>query len=193
MIRRMNVWLTSKIKQTALVLKAGVVTLKYPFEPHPPAKDFRGKPHWDHHKCTGCGGCAGHCPARTILIRDLCQELRIMLYDASRCTYCGRCADVCPEGAITMTSSFENATDDKEDLTESMELFMLTCQRCGRCYNHETTNLIDKMGQKGFRYDSLEARALIPVSSEHLDPELIEKTKGYSRPGGLEKEEAKKC
>ena len=74
-------WLTSKIKQVLLVLKPGVVTLKYPFEPHPPAKGFRGQPVWDHHKCVGCGGCAAHCPARTILVRDICQDLRVLVYD----------------------------------------------------------------------------------------------------------------
>ncbi len=175
-------WITSKLKQVIMVIKAGVVTLKYPFEPHPAPENFRGKPHWDHHKCVGCGGCANHCPARTILIRDLCQELRIMLYDASRCTFCGRCADLCPENAITMTGSFEIATDDKEDLTESVELFMLTCQRCGRCYNHETNNIIDKMDLKGYRYDNIKARALIPVVSDRYNKELYDKTMNYTRP-----------
>jgi hydrogenase-4 component H len=176
------VWLTSKIKQVLMVLKPGVVTLNYPFEPHPVAKDFRGQPSWDHHKCVGCGGCAAHCPARTIMIRDVCQDLRIMLYDGSRCTYCGRCADVCPEDAITMTEQYELATNDKNDITVNMELFMLTCQRCGRCYNMETTNMIDKMGMRGFRYDSLEARAVIPKVSEHFDDKMLEESDHYKRP-----------
>lgn len=175
-------WLTSKIKQVLLVLKAGVVTLKYPFAPSPVPPDFRGQPAWDHHKCVGCGGCAAHCPARTILIRDVCQELRVMLYDGSRCTYCGRCADVCPEEAITMTGQFELATDDRNDITVSMELFMLTCQRCGRCYNMETTNVIDRMGMRGFRYDNLQVRALIPVTTEQLDTKMLEETEQYRRP-----------
>jgi hydrogenase-4 component H len=176
------VWLTSKIKQVLLVLKPGVVTLKYPFAPHGVEKDFRGQPSWDHHKCIGCGGCAAHCPARTIMIRDVCQDLRIMVYDGSRCTYCGRCADVCPESAITMTENFELATNDKNDISVSMELFMLTCQRCGRCYNMETTNMIDKMGLRGYRYDNLEARAVIPKATEHFDPKLIEESDRYKRP-----------
>ncbi|MCK7541268.1 MAG: 4Fe-4S binding protein [Marinilabiliales bacterium] len=96
-------WLASKIKQVLMVMKPGVVTLKYPFEPRPAPENFRGAPHWDHTKCIGCGGCADHCPARTIMVRDLCQEIRVLLYDGSRCTYCGRCADVCPEKAIAMT------------------------------------------------------------------------------------------
>ncbi|MBN2159150.1 MAG: 4Fe-4S binding protein [Spirochaetes bacterium] len=175
-------WLTSKLKQVLMVIKPGVVTLKYPFEPRPVPKDFRGQPSWDHHKCVGCGGCAAHCPARTILIRDVCQDLRIMLYDGSRCTYCGRCADVCPEGAITMTEQFELATNDRNDITVNMELFMLTCQRCGRCYNMETTNMIDKMGLRGFRYDNLEVRAVIQKATEHFDEKLLEESDRYKRP-----------
>lgn len=175
-------WLTSKIKQVLMVLKPGVVTLNYPFEPHPVEKNFRGQPSWDHHKCVGCGGCAAHCPARTIMIRDVCQDLRVMVYDGSRCTYCGRCADVCPEDAITMTEQFELATNDKNDITVNMELFMLTCQRCGRCYNMETTNMIDKMGLRGYRYDNLEARAVIPRATEHFDEKMLEESDHYKRP-----------
>jgi hydrogenase-4 component H len=175
-------WLTSKIKQVLLVLKPGVVTLKYPFAPRPVEKDFRGQPAWDHHKCVGCGGCAAHCPARTIMVRDICQELRVMVYDGARCTYCGRCADVCPEDAITMTEQFELATGDRDDVTVTMELFMLTCQRCGRCYNMETTNVIDKMGLKGYRYDHLEMRAVIPKATERLDAKVLEETGRYERP-----------
>jgi len=178
----MTVWLTSKIKQVLMVLKPGKVTLGYPFTPNPAPRDFRGQPYWDHHKCIGCGGCAAHCPARTILVRDLCQELRVMLYDSSRCTYCGRCADVCPESAITMTDKFKLATGDREDLTERMELFMLTCQRCGRCYNMETENIIDKMDLKGYRYDNLDARALIPKATECIDTAVLSETETYQRP-----------
>jgi hydrogenase-4 component H len=177
------VWLTSKIKQVLLVLKPGVVTLKYPFEPHPVPKNFRGQPVWDHHKCIGCGGCAAHCPARTILVKDVCQDLRILMYDGSRCLYCGRCSDVCPEDAITMTEQFEISSNDKNDITSTVELFMLTCQRCGRCYNMEKTNMIDKMGLKGFRYDNLELRVPIPRVTERFDEALLQESDRYQRPG----------
>ncbi|MCM2322600.1 MAG: 4Fe-4S binding protein [Oligoflexia bacterium] len=169
-------WLTSKLRQILMVLRAGVVTLKYPFEPRPVPEGFRGAPVWDHHKCIGCGGCADHCPARSILIRDVCQELRVMLYDGSRCTYCGRCADVCPEKAIRMSEAYELACDRREDVTTRLELFMLTCQRCGRCYEMENKNAIDRLSLKGFRYDNLERRALVRTSTERLSPELLKKT-----------------
>ncbi len=175
-------WLTSKIKQILMVLKPGVVTLKYPFEPRPAPKDFRGAPRWDHTKCVGCGGCANHCPARTIMTRDICQEIRILLYDGSRCTYCGRCADLCPEKAIAMTSDFELATPSREDITTTLELFMLTCQRCGRCFDMEITNVIDKLDLRGYRYDDLEARAVLRRTSDRLDTALLEETENTSRP-----------
>ena len=179
-------WLTSKIKQVLLVLKPGVVTLKYPFEPHPVPKNFRGAPHWDHHKCVGCGACSDHCSSRTILVRDICQEIRVMLYDGSRCTYCGKCADVCPEKAITMTERFELATENTDDLTERMELFMLTCQRCGRCYDMENKNAIERLDMKGYRYDNLETRAFIRKSTEQFDESMLKMSDNYKRPTKME-------
>jgi hydrogenase-4 component H len=176
------VWLTSKLKQVLMVLRPGVVTLNYPFEPTPTPKDFRGAPVWDHHKCLGCGGCSDHCVARCILVRDLCQELRVMLYDGSRCTYCGRCADVCPEKAITMSPAFELACDHREDVTTRLELFMLTCQRCGRCYDMENHNALDRLGLKGFRYDNLETRAMIKKTSPQLSATLTRDSEDYTRP-----------
>ena len=175
-------WLTSKIKQVFMVLKPGIVTLSYPFDPQPVPENFRGKPGWDHHKCLGCGGCAAHCPARTILVRDICQELRVMLYDASRCTYCGRCAELCPEKAITMTGKYQLATEDKNDNTERLEIFMLSCQRCGRCYDLEITNRIDRMDIRGYRYDNIEARAFIRKTSDQFDRDIFLETEEYKRP-----------
>ncbi len=180
-------WLWTKIKQLTLFRKAGRVTLKYPFEPRPAPEGFRGQPLWDHTKCLGCAGCANHCPARTIFLRDLCQELRVLLYDSSRCTYCGRCADLCPEKAITMSDKYELATDNREDITQTIELFMMTCQRCGRCYDMEIKNYLDRLQTLGYRYDSLQVRKVIRLSTAEFQPEWLEKTSTYSRPERLEK------
>jgi hypothetical protein len=38
------------------------------------------------------------------------------------------------------------------------------------------------MSMKGYRYDNLETRAFIPVSTEHLDTALLEKTEKHKRP-----------
>jgi len=105
-----------------------------------------------------------------------------MLYDGSRCTYCGRCAEICPEDAITITTEFELATEDTNDVTERMELFMLTCQRCGRCYDMENSNVIERLDLRGYRYDSLETRALIRTTTDQLDQNMLKKTENYQRP-----------
>jgi len=81
-----------------------------------------------------------------------------------------------------MTDRFELATDDKADITQTTELFMATCSRCGRCYDHEITNAIDRMNERGYRYDNLEYRVVIPRSTEHLDDDLLKKTETYKRP-----------
>ncbi|HEK85792.1 MAG TPA: 4Fe-4S dicluster domain-containing protein [Candidatus Aminicenantes bacterium] len=180
-------WLWNKIKQLAISWKSGVVTLRYPFEPRPAPVGFRGQPIWDHTKCIGCAGCANHCPPRTIFLRDICQEIRVLLYDSSRCTYCGRCADLCPEKAITMSDRYELATDNRQDITQAVELFMMTCQRCGRCYDLEIKNSLDKLHTLGYRYDSLEVRKVIRHSTAEFTPEMLEKTKAYERPKQLEK------
>lgn len=178
-------WLISKLRQLALVLRPGVVTLRYPFEPAVAPEGFRGRPVWDHHKCLGCGACSDHCSARCILVSDPCQELRVMLYDGARCTYCGRCAEICPEQAITMSGDFEMASGDREDLTTRLELFMLTCQRCGRCYEMENDHVLDRLDLKGYRYDHLEARAMIRKTSPQWSADLVRESKTYSRPTGL--------
>ena len=109
-----------------------------------------------------------------------------------------------------MTEQFELATNDKNDIASSLELFMLTCQRCGRCYNMETTNMIDRgqscssspycssgrgrcynmettnmidrMDLRGFRYDNLELRVPFPKATERFDEAMLEESDRYRRP-----------
>jgi len=145
----------SKLKEAIICLKAGKVTLPYPFEAAPVPGRFRGRPVFHIERCIGCGGCANNCPAREILISDVCQEIRVMRYLGQRCTYCGRCADVCPEHAITMSGEFETATNDKKDLQQELEVFMGTCQRCGRCF--AAPGPLEQLMMKGYRMDDLPA------------------------------------
>ena len=98
--------ISSKVKEAIICLKAGRVTLPYPAQPRPAPDKFRGRPVFDASRCIGCAGCANNCPAREILIFDVCQEIRVLHYLGRRCTYCGRCADVCPEKAIRMIQDF---------------------------------------------------------------------------------------
>jgi hydrogenase-4 component H len=157
----------SKVKEALIGLRAGRVTVPYPFVAAPVPERFRGRPKFDAAKCIGCAGCANHCPAREILVFDICQELRILKYLGRRCTYCGRCADLCPEKAITMSREFENATNDVRDLQQELELFMSTCQRCGRCFKE--TSPLEKMMMNGYRFDDLERDRWIYRSQAYLD------------------------
>jgi hydrogenase-4 component H len=154
--------LLSKLKETLICLRAGRVTLPYPFEPHDPAPGFRGKLEVDADLCFGCGGCAAVCPAGVILVADNDRHTRLMTFAWSRCTYCGRCEEVCPEGAITMGADFETATDSPEDMVVTLEVFMGPCGRCGRCFVPPTA--LDHLPVIGFRCDTEAARpgALMP-------------------------------
>jgi hydrogenase-4 component H len=152
----------SKLREVVICLSAGRVTLPYPAIARPVPERFRGRPIFDAAKCTGCAGCANNCPAREILVQDICQEIRVVQYLGRRCTYCGRCADVCPEGAITMSREFETATDDIGDMHQRLELFMSTCQRCGRCFREPSA--LDQLKLKGFRADEIQTGRWVPVS-----------------------------
>ena len=138
----------SKLKEAIICFSNLRVTLPYPYEPRIPEDDFRGKIEIDQRKCIACGGCANVCPARLIRFFDDGEKTR-MVFHLDRCTYCGRCAEVCPENAIVMTKEYETVTNDKDDLTIEQEIYMATCQRCGRCF--ETDNMIDKIPTKRMR------------------------------------------
>jgi hydrogenase-4 component H len=139
----------SKLKEAIICLRAGRVTLPYPFAPRPPAAGFRGLVSVDAEKCIGCGGCANVCTPRAIVVTDPSQDRRVIEFFLERCTYCARCAEVCQEKAITVTEQFETATNDVNDLHLKVELFMGSCQRCGRCFEPATP--LDKMMVTGFR------------------------------------------
>lgn len=159
----------SKLKEAMVGLKAGCVTLDYPAQPRPVAENFRGRPIFDAQKCIGCAGCANNCPAREILVFDVCQEIRILKYLGRRCTYCGRCADVCPEKAITMSLEYETATNQIGDLRQRLDLFMSACQRCGRCFKE--TSPLEKLKLTGYRFDDLENERWIFRSRACLETE----------------------
>jgi hydrogenase-4 component H len=141
--------LLSKLREAWICLKAGRVTLPYPFAPHDPSPNFRGKISLDRDACFGCGGCANVCPAGVIVVHDPDQHTRVLEFFWRRCTYCGRCEEVCPEGAITLSQQYENATTNPNDLYIRLEVFMGPCQRCGRCFPPPTP--MERLMKTGFR------------------------------------------
>ena len=98
--------------------------------------------------------------------------MRILKYAGRRCTFCGRCAELCPEKAITMSGQFETATNAISDLGQKLDLFMSTCQRCGRCFDEPTNtqrNALDKLKMKGYRFDKLEEDRWVFKSKAYLE------------------------
>lgn len=130
-------FLRAKYREAKICLAAGRVTLPYPFEPADPAPGFRGLPSVDASRCTGCGGCASVCAPGLITIDDEGPRARFT-WSLARCIYCARCAEVCPEDAVTMSAEFETATADVAALTMRVDVFMGSCNRCGRCYRTQT-------------------------------------------------------
>ncbi len=146
----------SKLREAWICLKAGRVTLPYPFAPAVPAEGFRGRVTVDAERCIGCAGCANVCTPRAIVVSDPSQEIRTLEFFLERCTYCARCAEVCPEKAITVTKEFETATNQVSDMHMKVEVFMGTCRRCGRCF--PPASALDKMMVTGFRNGTAPAR-----------------------------------
>ncbi len=163
--------LASKFQEALICLRAGRVTLPYPARAEPVPEKFRGRPIFDAAKCIGCAGCANNCPAREILVVDVCQEIRVLQYLGRRCTYCGRCADVCPEKAITLSRDFETATNRIGDLQQRLELFMSTCQRCGRCFKEASA--VEQLKLKGYRFDDVQNERWVFRSRSYLESEPV--------------------
>jgi len=129
--------LVGKVKEAVICLSAGRVTLPYPYKPIEVPDHFRGLPLVDAARCIGCGGCVSVCPANLISVEDDGPRA-LFTWQLERCTFCGRCAEVCPEEAVAMTRRFETATDNLGDLRMEVEVFMGSCNRCGRCYSTQT-------------------------------------------------------
>ena len=129
-----------ELKEAITALIKGPYTSKFPFEPHTPAKRFRGKPEYSNKGCIACGACALVCPARAIETRDVVTKdkaTRKMILHLDECHYCGQCSALCttrddnPPG-IKHTTEFDlagfnralmvSATDEKE---------LALCDICG--------------------------------------------------------------
>jgi hydrogenase-4 component H len=138
----------SELKEALVCLEAGQVTLKYPFEPHAPDANFRGKVEIDTALCVGCGACANACPATLISVNDA-EAGRTLHFELGRCTFCAACRDVCPQKAITLTPQFETATPNISDLQIRFVFKLVHCRECGRVVNtRRAVNLVrEQLGQ----------------------------------------------
>lgn len=98
-------------------LRKKPITLRYPFERVAPPEGLRGKHSWDMEKCIGCGICVRDCPSFAIEMigKGLTAEFKVYL---DRCTFCAQCQESCPKEAIKLTTEYELAAYNHDQLIQ---------------------------------------------------------------------------
>lgn len=124
-----------EVKEALISLFTFPYTTKYPFKPHKPFKNFRGKPVVDDERCVGCEACASICPAGAIqLIDDVKNKVRTIRRDFGFCIFCGKCEDYCitdPKSVVLSNEIFDMAVFNKKDLIENQKKELIVCEDCG--------------------------------------------------------------
>ncbi|HMS73982.1 NADH-quinone oxidoreductase subunit NuoI [Gordonia sp. (in: high G+C Gram-positive bacteria)] len=108
------------------------ITEEYPEVKRPPAPRYHGRHQLNRHpdgleKCVGCELCAWACPADAIYVEGADNTEaerysvgerygRVYQINYLRCIGCGLCIEACPTRALTMTSEYELADNNRADL-----------------------------------------------------------------------------
>jgi NADH-quinone oxidoreductase subunit I len=114
-----------------------VVTEEYPEVKKTPAARYHGRHQLNRHpdgleKCVGCELCAWACPADAIYVEggDNTEKERyspgerygaVYQINYLRCIGCGLCVEACPTRSLTMTTEYETADDNRQDLIYTKE------------------------------------------------------------------------
>lgn len=119
------------LKLWKTIIRAGEVTVKYPFALLEVCPRFRGKPELNPEQCIACGACTTACPANALTMETHPDDnARIWQLFIGRCIYCGRCEEVCPTHAIRLSEEFELAVTRKEDLYVRATFRLQHCSEC---------------------------------------------------------------
>lgn len=117
------------------VIKTGTQTSRYPLEPMPVDKNFRGKPEHNPQQCIGCAACVNACPSNALSVEtDLVNGQLAWSFNLGRCIFCARCEEVCPTAAITLSQQYELAVWNKADFLQQARFDLCNCRECGRPY-----------------------------------------------------------
>ena len=100
--------------------RTGIVTTRYPHAAANIAAGSRGLPRIDFSAWQDARPAAQVCPTGAIAVSDQ-GAMRDVTVDYGLCVFCGLCAEATPEGAVQITSEFELAVEDRQDLIVSAQ------------------------------------------------------------------------
>ncbi len=100
--------------------RTGIVTTRYPKAAANVAEGFRGLPKIDFGSWRDSRPAAAACPTGAIEVMDH-AGLRDVTVDYGLCVFCGLCAEATPEGSVQITSEFELAVEDRQELIFSAQ------------------------------------------------------------------------
>ncbi len=100
------------------------ITVQYPFERMNIPDRYRGLHILEQDKCIDCHLCAKACPVDCIEIEAIHHgrtlEWKKFTIDYKKCIFCEFCIPPCPVDCIHMTTEYELATDNVDDMTEDL-------------------------------------------------------------------------
>ena len=91
-------------------------TVSYPASREDVFTDLRGKLAFEPHKCVGCTLCMRDCPAKAIEIIKVGDKQFKAVVQLDKCIFCGQCVMSCNKDALHMTTEFELAGLNREDM-----------------------------------------------------------------------------
>ncbi|NQT46058.1 MAG: 4Fe-4S dicluster domain-containing protein [Candidatus Omnitrophica bacterium] len=132
-----------ELKEAIKALIMGPYTSSFPFKPHVPPKQFRGRPKYDDKECIGCLACENVCPAGAIDHEEIKRgdkQIRHITTHHDQCIFCGHCQVNCTtEKGIMLSNEFDLATFDRKDSFHDVEKELALCECCGEvvaCQDH---------------------------------------------------------
>jgi len=178
-----------ELKEAITSLISKPYTSRFPFEPHTPAKNFRGAPKYSLEGCIACTGCSNVCPSNAIeFVDDIAKSpaARTMIVHHDICVFCGQCQKYCttredtPPG-IALGSDFDLATFKREDAVSKVDKELALCEVCGKPITAKAHLewIVKKLGPLAFSNPTLFMSRLGELGQ--VDESIIDTVKDLTR------------